>query len=371
MKKIKSQIANRKYSRLLAPHIPALAAYIPGEQPKTGGFIKLNTNENPYPPSPKAIRAARAEVAGSLRLYPDPVSTPLRAAAAKVFGLDIDNVLAANGSDELLALCVRAFVPAARGVVVYPEPTYILYRTLAAIHTARTRTVKYPRDYALPDALFKAEGDLLFLANPNSPSGSWIPPSAVRRLAASFPGVVVADEAYADFAPATAAPLVKKVPNLVVLRSFSKSHSLAGMRLGLALANPVLIEALRKVQDSYPLDRVAIAAGAAAIADTAWTRRNVEKVKAARSRLTASLSGMGVEVLPSQSNFILARFSGLSAKNIHQGLKRRKILVRYFDEPDLRDALRISVGTDAECGLLAKALKEIIRPALYKPSARR
>jgi histidinol-phosphate aminotransferase len=357
----KSGKLNRTSARLLAPHIPALAAYMPGEQPMEGGFIKLNTNENPYPPSPRAIEAARAAVADSLRLYPDPLATPLRAAAAKRFGLDIENVLAGNGSDELLALCMRAFVPAGTGVVVYPEPTYVLYRTLAAIHTARTRPVPYPRDYALPEALFKARGNLLYLANPNSPSGSWVPPETVRRLAKGSKCVVVADEAYADFAPESAAALVTELPNLLVLRSFSKSHSLAGMRIGLALGSANLIEALRKVQDSYPLDRVAIAAGAAALEDEAWTRRNVERVTATRERLAKGLARLGLEVVPSQSNFILVRFTIPSANAVYLRLKGEKILVRYFAEPGLEDAVRISVGTDEQCDALLAAIKDLMR----------
>lgn len=336
---------------------------MPGEQPPAGAkVIKLNTNENPYPPSPRVVEAIRAELTGDgerLRLYSDPEAKALREAAARRFSVDVSQVLHGNGSDELLAILFRAFVdPGDR--VVYPFPTYVLYETLARAQGAVIETHPFNRDYALPESLFGSQGKLVFLANPNSPSGTCVPPEVVEKLARSLPhGVLVVDEAYGEFAEHNSLGLVGKVPNLVVLRTFSKSDSLAGMRIGLAFSSAEVISGLRKVKDSYNLDRLAIVAAAAALSDPEWTRKNIERIRATRERLTRGLCELGARVLPSQANFVLARLEDpATARAAFEHLKRAGILVRYFSIPELDDALRISVGTDAETDALLESLRQ-------------
>lgn len=348
---------------LFRANVLALEAYVPGEQPPAGSkVIKLNTNENPYPPSPRVVEAIRAELEGDgerLRLYSDPEAQALRKAAAARFGVDASQVLHGNGSDELLSILFRAFVdPGDR--VVYPFPTYVLYETLARAQAAVIETHAFDREYNLPESLFGCTGKLLLLANPNSPSGTAVSPAVIERLARSLPhGILVVDEAYGEFAEEHALGLVGRVPNLVVLRTFSKSDSLAGMRVGLAFASDEVIAGLRKVKDSYNLDRLAIVAAAAALSDVKWTRDNVERIRKTRARLTEGLRELGCTVLPSQANFVLARLENApTARAAFEHLKQAGILVRYFSLPDLADALRISVGTDTETDALLASLRQ-------------
>jgi histidinol-phosphate aminotransferase len=348
---------------LFRANVEALEAYVPGAQPPAGSrVIKLNTNENPYPPSPRVVEAIRAELVADgdrLRLYSDPEAMALRKAAAARFSVDVSEVLHGNGSDELLAILFRAFVdPGER--VAYPFPTYVLYETLARAQGAVIETHPFARDYALPESLFGCAGKLVFLANPNSPSGTCVSPEVVEKLARSLPrGLLVVDEAYGEFAEHNALGLVGRVPNLVVLRTFSKSDSLAGMRVGLALGSAEVIAGLRKVKDSYNLDRLAIVAAAAALSDPEWTERNVQRILATRGRLAEGLRDLGYEVVPSQANFVLARLgNAATAKAAFEHLERAGILVRYFALPELADALRISVGTDAETDALLHSLQQ-------------
>jgi histidinol-phosphate aminotransferase len=357
---------------LFRKNVQALEAYVPGEQPPAGSqVIKLNTNENPYPPSPRVVEAIRAEIVGQgerLRLYSDPEALALRTAAAVRFGVDLSQVLHGNGSDELLAILFRAFVdPGER--IDYPFPTYVLYETLARAQGAVIETHPFDRDYALPASLFGCVGKLVLLANPNSPSGTCVSPDLIEKLARSLShGVLVVDEAYGEFAEQHALGLVGRVPNLVVLRTFSKSDSLAGMRVGLAFASADIIAGLRKVKDSYNLDRLAIVAGAAALSDPAWTRRNVERIVATRGRLARGLEQLGCAVLPSQANFVLARFEDVAqARAAFEHLKASRILVRYFAQvPELADALRISVGTDEETDALLASLQAFAAAGLSR-----
>ncbi len=335
--------------------------YAPGEQPQQGGFVKRNTNENPSSPSPKvalAIGRELAEGGGNLRLYPDPAGRRLREEAARVYGFSPEEVLAGNGSDELLAILVRAVVPEG-GRIVTPAPTYVLYRTLAAVQGAELVEVPFPRDFSLPEDLFEKEGRLLFLANPNSPSGNVHPEAEARRLSRAFPGLVVIDEAYVDFAETSLIHLAHEEPNVVVLRTFSKSFSLAGLRCGLAFASREIVSQLWKVRDSYNLDRLALAGAAAALEDLEWMEENRRKIVRTRETLTRGLENFGFEVLPSQANFVFAR-TDRDAGEIHRGLKERKVLVRYFDDEGLRDGLRITVGTDREVGRLLEELEAIL-----------
>lgn len=342
--------------RLVRPNVAALAGYVPGEQPTDPSIVKLNTNENPYPPSPRVAEAIAA-AAANLHLYPDPDSSALRRAAARIYGVDPDGVVVGNGSDELLAMLLRAIVGPGDGVA-YPVPTYSLYDTQVALQDGRAMHFPFPDDWSLPEAIHSCGAKLFFICNPNAPSGTLLPTSALERLARENPdSVVVADEAYVDFCDGTAVGLVGRVPNLVVLRSFSKSYSLAGLRVGLAMATPALAAELAKVKDSYNLDRLAQAGALAALEDQATMLANVAKVRATRARLTTALESMGFRVLPSQTNFVLARGARGSLEGLAVALKQRGVLVRWFRA--LPDALRISVGTDAQVDRLLAELRAL------------
>jgi len=339
--------------------IERMHGYVPGEQPRGGSVVKLNTNENPYPPSPAVVAAVAACASADLRLYPDPAATPLREAAARVYGVTPEQVLVGNGSDELLTMLMRTFV-GADDVVVYPEPTYSLYDTLVTIQEGRSLTIPFPPDFTLPPAIADAEGRVLLICNPNSPSGTFTPIDVIADLAREWAGLVVVDEAYVDFAPASALSLLARHDNVLVLRTFSKSFSLAGMRIGLAFGHPDVIAQLGKVKDSYNVSRVATAAGVAALEDYEWMRRNTARIVATRQRLTDGLRALGYDVLPSAANFVLARRSGVVQASIQARLRERGVLVRHFATPRLADALRVSVGSDDEIDRLLAELRPLI-----------
>jgi histidinol-phosphate aminotransferase len=335
-----------------------MAGYVPGEQPHEGEVIKLNTNENPYPPAAR-VRAAIAACADErVRLYPDPMANALRDAAAQRYELPRDHILAGNGSDDLLAMVLRACAdPGDR--VVYPSPTYTLYDTLVTIAGAVAVRLPWGAGWALPDRVAEARGRVTILCNPNAPSGTFIEVDAIAALAARLSGLLVVDEAYVDFATDSALRLVRRLDNVLVLRTLSKSFSLAGMRVGLAFGQPPLIAELCKVKDSYNLSRVSIAAGAAALQDDEAMPAHVQRVIRTRTRLSARLRELGYDVPPSQANFVLARRPGVDQSAVYAALKARAILVRYFATPELFDALRITVGTDDEIDALLAALQEI------------
>jgi histidinol-phosphate aminotransferase len=339
-------------------NVAAMQGYVPGEQPQEDGYIKLNTNENPYGPSPRVLAALRGTVNSTLRLYPEPLSDTLRSMAASVYGVRPENIIVGNGSDELLSMIMRSFVePGDR--VAFPTPTYSLYETLIEIQGGIKAGVQYGAEFAVPDALAAQRSPLTFLCNPNSPSGTLVSLAAIDRLARAVPGVLVVDEAYVDFAEGegtSALPLIRDLPNLVVLRTFSKSFSLAGMRIGLAFAAEEIIAGMMKVKDSYNVNRMSLVAATAALQDLAWMGRNVRRIQSSRRKLTAGARRLGFEVLPSQANFVLIRKRGENLKNLYESLKRQKILVRYFDLPELRDSLRITVGTPREVAALLRAL---------------
>lgn len=346
-----------------------MSGYVPGEQPPPGTkVIKLNTNENPYPPSPEALKVLRELEGELLRRYPDPMARAFREAASQVLGVPADWILVGNGSDDLLTMIIRACSEPGRGVV-YPMPTYVLYRTLAQIQGADYVEVPYHEDYTLPiEQLVEAGGAVTFVASPNSPSGTVAPMEQLEKLAAQLSGVLVIDEAYVDFAESNALDLVKTYDNVIVLRTLSKGYSLAGLRLGFGVANPSLLEGLIKVKDSYNVDAVACAVGAAAIADRHHTTANAQKIKATRSQMADALQQLGFHVLPSQANFLLAQFTSGNAESLYKNLKERGILVRYFNQPRLTDKLRITVGTPEQNEALIKALSEIL--ALDLPVSR-
>jgi histidinol-phosphate aminotransferase len=342
-------------------NIAALAGYVPGEQPRDENVIKLNTNENPYPPSPRVLAALRKATSRSLRLYPEPLADSLRAVAATVYGVKPENILAGNGSDEILSIIMRSFVgPQDR--VAFPVPTYSLYNTLIAIQQGERITVDYPPDFSVPEALASQNAALTFLCNPNSPSGTLVSLQDIERLAHAVSGILVIDEAYVDFAESEGAstlPLIRQFPNLVVLRTFSKSFSLAGMRIGLAFASEEIISGMMKVKDSYNLNRLSLVAATAALHDMPWMTRNIRRIQQSRRQLSAGLTKMGFYVYPSHANFLMARKKEQNLKDVYEKLKSKKILVRYFDIPGLQDSLRITVGTPQEIRALLKELKAI------------
>jgi histidinol-phosphate aminotransferase len=336
-------------------NIAAMSGYTPGEQPKDGDYIKLNTNENPYPPSPRVYAALRQAINPTLRLYPEPLSDSLRDKAAEIYGVKREQIIAGNGSDEILAIILRCFV-APQDRVAYATPTYSLYDTLVEIQDGIRAPVPYTNEFAIPEALARQDAALTFLCNPNAPSGTLVSLSEIEKLARAVSGILVVDEAYIDFAAtegASSIPLIRHIPNLVVLRTFSKSFSLAGLRIGFAFADEALVAGMMKVKDSYNLNRLSMVAALAALGDLAWMARNVAKIQRSRKQLSGALKKMGFQVYPSQSNFVLARKPGENLHGVYQELKRRKVLVRYFDTPGLQDCLRITVGTPAEIrGLL-------------------
>jgi len=345
------------------PNVEGMTGYTPGEQPAAGeAVIKLNTNENPYPPSPKVLDAVRGAADDTLRLYPDPTARALREAAGRVYGFGPEWIVAGNGSDELLAMLVRAFCSEGERVA-YPVPTYSLYCTLVRAHGAEAVEVPWADGYCIPEGLAGAGARLVILCRPNAPTGTMVPVESVRELARSLDCVLCVDEAYVDFADSdddNCLALVREFENVVVLRTLSKSFSLAGARVGLAFACPELVEGLNKVRDSYNLSRMAIAAGEAALDDMDWMRANAARIRATRSRLVERLTGLGFDCLPSQANFVLARVGYPRAKELYEKLKARGILVRYFEQESVRDCLRITVGTDSEVDALLGALGEIM-----------
>jgi histidinol-phosphate aminotransferase len=330
---------------------------VPGEQPGPGEkVIKLNTNENPFPPSPRVLEAIRTIDPENLRRYPSPKADAFRAVAARVHGVTPDMVLAGNGSDEILAIIMRTFVGPGE-VLAYPDPTYSLYPVLAEESETQVRTVPWGPNWDLPiDALLKTSPRAIFFANPNAPTGTVVRKPRVRELALAFDGLVLVDEAYVDFADESCLDLVHELPNVVLCRTFSKGYSLAGLRFGYAIAAPTAIAEMMKVKDSYNCDAVAILAATAALDDQAYAQKSWQAVRAERSRLAAELVRRGYELTPSQANFVFARCPRGNAADIYLALKQQGILVRFFDKPGLSDKLRITIGTVEQNDALLKAL---------------
>jgi histidinol-phosphate aminotransferase len=346
-------------SRFFLPHIQRLVGYVPGEQPRDPtGIIKLNTNENPYPPSPRVADAIRVALNGRLRLYPDPVGTEFRLAAARLHGVDPDMILVGNGSDDLLTVLTRAFV-GPEDVVVYPTPSYILYRTLAEIQNARPVMVPFEADWSLdPKGFGRPEAKLTFLANPNSPSGTALGLSEIRGIAERVRGPLVIDEAYVDFATSNAIGLIADYPHLIVTRSLSKGYGLAGLRVGYLIAHPDVVRGLIKVKDSYNCDLLSLLGGAAALEDQDYLNETRTKILNTRQRLTVALRSQGFVLPESQANFVWCQ-SGWSAVGTYEALKDRKILVRLMSYPNVPQGLRITVGTDNEIDVLIQALQSL------------
>lgn len=339
-------------------NIDAMTAYVPGEQPAAGQkVIKLNTNENPYPPSPRAMEVLRNFDADWLRRYPHPMAKAFSDTVARVLGVDPSWVLPGNGSDELIVMISRA-CGQENAPIVYPVPTFEFYQTQAEIQQAGPLEVPFDDDFNLPvDELAACGGAVTFVANPNSPSGTVVSNEVLRRLAERLRGLLVIDEAYIDFAEDNALDLVRDYPNVMVIRTLSKGYSLAGLRLGYAVARPERLNGLLKVKDIYNVSAMACAVGAAAFEDQDYKNLNADKIKAQRTRLTSGLRSLNFRVWPSETNFVLARPEKGNAEAIYQNLKRQGILVRYFNSPRLCDKLRITLGTEEQNTALLDALQ--------------
>ncbi|WP_294510341.1 histidinol-phosphate transaminase [uncultured Intestinimonas sp.] len=350
----------KKYwSRRIRDMVP----YVPGEQPKDRVFIKLNTNENPYPPSPKALEALREAADDRLRLYPDPECAQLRTTIAAVHGLTPEQVFPGNGSDEVLAFCFQAFFDPDRPVC-FADITYTFYAVYAEYFGLNPRLIPLGEDFSLPVVPFcTGNSGGVVVANPNAPTGLEVSREDLIRILESNPqAVVLVDEAYIDFGGTSADTLVNRYDNLVVVRTLSKGRGLAGMRVGYALGHPDLMAALRCVRDSinsYTVDRCAQAAAAASIADEAYFEAQAAKVSATRDRSAAQLRELGFTVTDSKANFLFVHHPKVAAKTLLDGLRQRGILVRWFDRPRISDHLRISVGTDEEMDALYQAMKEL------------
>lgn len=341
------------------PHIDAMTGYTPGEQPRTAGILKLNTNENPYPPSPRVAEAIALGLDGRLRRYPDPVGTAFRESAARLCGVTPDMILAGNGSDDLLTILTRAFAgPGDR--VVYPTPSYVLYRTLCEIQQAAPVEVPYRDDWTIDADRFAAAGaKLAFLANPNSPSGTALPPEQVAAIAERLDCPLVVDEAYADFADHHCVGLVTDHPNVIVTRTLSKGYGLAGLRIGYLVARPEIVAGLIKVKDSYNCDTLSLLGGAAALDDQAYLSVTRGKILATRERLAGELRGLGYTLPDSQANFVWCT-GGPPAKPVYEALKARDILVRLMCYAGYPDGLRVTVGTDEEIDSFLAALRDVL-----------
>ncbi|MBX3746991.1 MAG: histidinol-phosphate transaminase [Verrucomicrobiae bacterium] len=367
-------------NRLVRPLVRRLHAYTPGEQPRTGGLVKLNTNENPYPPSPRVLRAIRAATDWRLRLYPSPTAERLREKLARRHGCAVENVIVGNGSDELLALAVRCFVEpadavastgakaAARATVQYFTPSYSLYPVLADAHGAVRREVPLEADFGLPEpavgrgpARLEAGAALTLVTTPNAPSGRGYATGALDRLCGAMRGVVVLDEAYVDFADEHAMGLALKHPHVLVARTFSKAYSLCFQRVGYFVGHPVLIGALHKIRDSYNVNGLGQVAAEATLEDPEYYRRTQQRVVATRERLARELAGLGFRVAPSQTNFLWMEPPGPPAEQWRDRLRERRMVVRWFSGTGLNRHLRVTVGTDGEADRFLRAVRGILR----------
>jgi histidinol-phosphate aminotransferase len=360
--------------RLVRPLVRRLHGYVPGEQPRISGLIKLNTNENPYPPSPKVLKAVKATVDGRLRLYPNPTAQALREELGRLHGCGPERIIIGNGSDELLALATRAFVEPAggasrsRATVQYFTPSYSLYPVLAGIHGARSNPVPLASGFALPGlptlrrrGRWDFRAALTLITTPNAPSGRGYPTAELGALCRTQRGVIILDEAYVDFAEENALELALRYPHVIVSRTFSKAYSLCFQRVGYFVAHPELVSALDRIRDSYNVNGIGQVAALATLGDLGYYRRNFRRIISTREATSAALRALGFEVLPSQTNFIFARPPKPAAQSWLQELRKRKVLVRWFPYPETRDYLRITIGSESEMRRLVGAAAGILR----------
>ncbi len=350
-------------SRFWSDVVKGLTPYVPGEQPKLANLVKLNTNENPYGPSPRALQAIRDATGESLKLYPDPNAEQLRIAIGKYYAIDARNVFVGNGSDEVLAHVFLGLLKHARPIL-FPDITYSFYPVYCGLYQVGFETIPLADDFSIRVRDYARPNGGIIFPNPNAPTGCLLPLADIEQLLQSSPdSVVVIDEAYVDFGGETAIPLIARYPNLLVVQTLSKARSLAGLRVGFAAGHVELIEALERVKNSfnsYPLDRLAIAGAVAAYEDREYFEKTRRAVIASREKLVAELTALGCEVLPSKANFLFVRHPRRDAQELALGLRQRGIIVRHFKLPRIKQFLRITVGTDAQCAALVAALKEIL-----------
>lgn len=346
---------------MIRPAVAQMSPYIPGEQPQAGKFIKLNTNENPYPPHPDVAEAISQAARDRLERYPDPLGAAFRVRAAEVLGVEPDWILCGNGSDDILTILTRALIGEG-DTLRLPYPSYILYRTLAQLQAAKWEEVRFLEDFSLPEA-FAVGHDrlrLVFLPNPNSPSGTVISPEKIGEIAARLPCPLLVDEAYADFADTNCLDLVKRFPNVLVSRTLSKSYALAGLRFGFLVAHPEWIRVCRNVKDSYNCDTLSLAGATAAINRQDWLQENRTKIIATRTRMEESLRKLGFNVTPSSANFVWCTRQDRPVQPLYEQLKAQKILVRYMKYEGWGDGLRISVGTDSQIDACLTVLESLL-----------
>lgn len=352
-------------------NIKELKAYVPGEQPDSGEFIKLNTNENPYPPAPEVQKTLAEFDANNLRRYPQPTSSKFREIAADLHKVGSENIIATRGGDELIRLAITTFVDPGKTVAM-TEPTYSLYLTIARIQNCEILQVKLEDDWSLPenfaDECNRNAARLTMVVNPHAPSGALLTQETIESLCNSIDGVLLVDEAYVDFIDPkdkyNAIPLIEKYDNLLILRTLSKGYSLAGLRFGYGIGHNDLVNPmLEKTRDSYNLDGISQKIAESAIKNQSYAQDNWDKVREQRQRLEGELSDLGLSVFPSQTNFLLVSVPekiSLNAPGLYQKLKEKGILVRYFNEPGLKDKLRISIGTEIENTSLIETLKLLL-----------
>ncbi|MGY8680492.1 histidinol-phosphate transaminase [Bradyrhizobium sp. UFLA05-153] len=349
-------------SRFWNPVVHTLSPYVPGEQPKQDGVVKLNTNENPYPPSPRVL-AAVASAAERLRLYPDPRASQLREAIAAHYKVAPEEVFVGNGSDEVLAHTFQALLKH-DAPLLFPDVTYSFYPVYCGLYGVAHEEVPLDAAMRVHIADYRRPCSAILLCNPNAPTGIALPRDTIAALLTEHPDqLVVIDEAYVDFGAESAVPLVARHDNLLVIQTFSKSRALAGLRVGFAIGQRPLIEALERVKDSfnsYPIDCLALAGATAAIADDAWFEQTRARIMANRETLTRDLSGLGFEVLPSQANFVFAHHRSQGGADLAAALRQRGVLVRHFKKPRIENFLRITVGTEEQCGRLIDVLRGLI-----------
>ncbi len=344
--------------------IRKMEGYVPGEQPEEEGYIKLNTNENPYPPSPKIIKAICDFLATPLALsrYPHPLSEMVRVGAEKYYGVPREWIVVGNGSDELLNLIFRVFLGKGDRVA-YPFPTYTLYRTLALLQEAEPWEIPFPGDFSLPEEFVRARVPLKILCNPNSPTGTYVSLEAIERLLRETSSPVVLDEAYVDFAPSNALSLLARFPHLLIVRTLSKSFSLAGLRIGFLFAHPEVVREILKAKDSYNVNVLSQIGAKAALEDMEYALRNIERIKETRLWFSRAMEELGFFVYPSCANFVMVKRGDMDLYFLYQELKKRKILVRYF--PEWPDALRITIGTDEHMHILLEQVRDIIKESAH------
>jgi len=347
-------------SQFWSPIVQSLTPYVPGEQPKVSNLIKLNTNENPYGPSPKVLSALQAESNNTLRLYPDPNASELKTAIAEYYQVDINTVFVGNGSDEVLAHTFAGLLKQDKPLM-FPDISYSFYPVYCGLYEIEAKTIALNDRFEIDfDHYHENNGGIIF-PNPNAPTGLLTPLSEIEKLLQkNTHSVVVVDEAYIDFGGETAIPLVKKYPNLLVIQTFSKSRSLAGLRVGFAVGQAELIEGLERIKNSfnsYPLNRFSIRGAVCALEDQHYFEQCCAKILTTRDKLTTQLSNLGFDVLPSAANFVFAKHKERDAAELAQILREKAIIVRHFKQERIQDFLRITIGTDQECQALVNVLQ--------------